>query len=63
MTTQRADLAQALDEFAEAGYEVVYRTESSETTVRIRNDVEHWEGVGPSGDQAFERALEAYGGR
>ena len=73
-TTRRPDLAQALEELVEAGFEVVYWSMQSTVMtgadlpepafcVRIRNEVEHWDGMGPSEDYAFSKALEAFAGK
>ncbi len=72
-SSRRSDLQQAVKELAEAGYEVVYWSIQSvvmgadfptpEFCVRIKNDVHRWDGIGPTEDEAFEKALKAYGAR
>ncbi len=71
-TTARADLDQALEELAEAGYRVVCGPVVQEVftspdpappefQVRITNGAQTWDGTAPSPDEAFEEALLDFG--
>ena len=71
-TTARADLDQALEELAEAGFRVVCGPvvqevftspdpAPAEFVVRITDGSRHWDGTGLSADEAFEDALSAFG--
>ncbi len=71
-TTSRGDLAQALAELNEAGYDVYYWSvtghgsvpggdlPSPEFAVRIVRGVEQFDGLGSSEDAAFQAALEKF---